>query len=285
MENKPLLCSLLNIEFPVIMAPMFLVSNEAMIIEGIKAGITGCIPALNYRTTDDLRKAIRYIKKEAQGPFGINLIVNKSNFMYKEQMKVCCEEKVDFFITSLGSPEETINMAHQHGVKVFCDVTDVKYALKVEALGADAIIAVSKEAGGHAGPTSYKQLIDYMFLLDPYVTFNNPPFVNMYKVESVRTIALDDAKTLGDYDPNIAAYRERVNERVLITTDMNTNWASSVPGGANIQVYRFTPDYDDVYLTVTECSNRGLCNTFEGICECFHGYSGAACEVQTAIVS
>ena len=159
MENKPLLCSLLNIEFPVIMAPMFLVSNETMIIEGIKAGITGCIPALNYRTTDELRKAIRRIKEEAKGPFGINLIVNKSNFMYKEQLKVCCEEKVDFFITSLGSPEETIKMAHQHGVKVFCDVTDVKYALKVQALGADAIIAVSKEAGGHAGPTSYKTLI------------------------------------------------------------------------------------------------------------------------------
>jgi hypothetical protein len=126
---------------------------------------------------------------------------------------------------------------------------------------------------------------DYMFLLDPYQTFNNPPFLNMYKVESIRTVVLDDAKNLGGYDPSIAGLRERANERVLITTDLNTNWASSVPGGANIQVYRFTPDYDDVYHTVTECSNRGLCNTFEGICECFHGYSGAACEVQTAIVS
>ncbi len=157
--NKPKLCTLLNIEFPVIMAPMFLVSNEAMIIEGIKAGITGAIPALNYRTIDELRAAIRHIKTTVDGPFGINLIVNKSNFLYKEQLKVCCEEKVDFFITSLGSPEETIQQAHANGILVFCDVTDLKYAKKVESLGADAVIAVCKEAGGHAGPTSYTDLI------------------------------------------------------------------------------------------------------------------------------
>lgn len=156
---KPKLCELLGIDFPVIMAPMFLVSNEKMIIEGIKAGITGAIPALNYRDTLDLRKAIRKIKMESKGPFGINLIVNKSNFLYKEQLQVCCEEKVDFIITSLGSPEETIKKAKKYGVKVFCDVTDVNYAKKVESLGADAVIAVSKEAGGHTGPTSYEELI------------------------------------------------------------------------------------------------------------------------------
>jgi nitronate monooxygenase len=156
---KAKLCELLGIEFPVIMAPMFLVSDEKMIIEAIKSGITGAIPALNYRNTDDLRRAIRKIKSEANGPFGINLIVNNSNFLYKEQLQVCCEEQVDFFITSLGSPEETIKKARKHNIKVFCDVTDLNYALKVEALGADGVIAVCKEAGGHAGPTSYKELI------------------------------------------------------------------------------------------------------------------------------
>jgi nitronate monooxygenase len=159
-ETKSItICDLLGIEFPVIMAPMFLVSNEVMILEALKAGITGAIPALNYRTIDELRSTIQSIKSKTDKPFGINLIVNKSNFKYKEQLRVCCEEKVDFIITSLGSPEETILRAHEQGIKVFCDVTDVKFALKVEKLGADAIIAVNKEAGGHAGQLSYKQLI------------------------------------------------------------------------------------------------------------------------------
>ena len=141
------------------MAPMFLVSDEKMVVEALRSGITGAIPALNYKSTEDLRNAIRSIRQQVSGPFGINLIVNKSNFFYKDQLTVCCEEKVDFIITSLGSPEETIRLAHQHGVKVFCDVVDVKFAKKVEVLGADALIAVNKEAGGHAGSISYQDLI------------------------------------------------------------------------------------------------------------------------------
>lgn len=159
MTKKASLCEMLNIDFPVIMAPMFLVSNEEMTIQAIRNGITGAIPALNYRTVDDLRDAIRRIKKEVDGPFGINLIVNKSNFLYKQQLKVCCEEKVSYLITSLGSPAETIVMAKKYDVKVFCDVVDAAYARKVEDLGADAIIAVNKEAGGHAGPTPFSELI------------------------------------------------------------------------------------------------------------------------------
>tara|TARA_B100000508_G_scaffold141026_1_gene145273 strand:- start:46944 stop:47927 length:984 start_codon:yes stop_codon:yes gene_type:complete len=156
---KAPLSEMLNIDYPIIIAPMFLVSNVEMLIAGIKAGATAAVPALNYRTIDELRDAIRTVKKEAGGPMGINLIVNKSNFLYKEQLELICEEKVDYIITSLGSPQETIEKAHQHGIKVFCDVTDLKYAKKVESLGADALIAVNKEAGGHAGNISYEDLL------------------------------------------------------------------------------------------------------------------------------
>ncbi len=158
-KQRKLLTDLLPVSYPVIMAPMFLVSNEQMIVEAIRAGITGAIPALNYRTVDELREGIRRIKQQTDGPFGINLIVNKSNFLYKEQLELICKEKVAFIITSLGSPEETIRKAHESGVLVFCDVTDLKYAQKVEQLGADALIAVNREAGGHAGQISYETLI------------------------------------------------------------------------------------------------------------------------------
>lgn len=153
------LSELLGIRYPIIVAPMFLVSNTEMVIAAIKAGATAAIPALNYRTLDELRAAIKEVKQAADGPIGINLIVNKSNFLYKEQLAVICEEKVDYIITSLGSPEETIKMAKQHGVKVLCDVVNVEYAKKVEDLGADAIIAVNNKAGGHAGGSSFEELI------------------------------------------------------------------------------------------------------------------------------
>ncbi len=158
-SHRKSLTELLDIHHPIIMAPMFLVSNTKMIIAGIKAGITGAIPAMNYRTAEELRTAIKCIKKEVDGPFGINLIVNASNFLYKEQLEICCQEKIAFIITSLGSPEYVIQRAHAVGIKVFCDVTDKNYAQKVEKLGADAVIAVNKEAGGHAGNISYTTLI------------------------------------------------------------------------------------------------------------------------------
>ena len=151
--EKPDLKSILGIKYPIIMAPMFLVSNTKMVIEGMKSGVAGCIPALNYRTLEELRASINELKaaKVAGGSFGYNLIVNKSNVKYKEQLRVLCEEGVDFIITSLGSPEETINEAHKVGIKVFCDVTDLSFAKKVESLKADALIAVNNLAGGHRG--------------------------------------------------------------------------------------------------------------------------------------
>ncbi|NGY38911.1 nitronate monooxygenase [Flavobacterium sp. XN-5] len=159
--TKPSLTSLLNIDRPLIIAPMFLVSNTKMVIEGMKSGVAGCIPALNYRTLEELRASIVELKaaKVQGGSFGYNLIVNKSNLKYKDQLAVLCDENVDFIITSLGSPEETINAAHKVGIKVFCDVTDLAFAKKVESLGADALIAVNNLAGGHRGPKSPEALI------------------------------------------------------------------------------------------------------------------------------
>jgi nitronate monooxygenase len=158
---KPTLTSLLKINQPLIIAPMFLVSNTKMVIEGMKAGVAGCIPALNYRTLDELRASVVELReaKVAGGSYGYNLIVNKSNIKYKDQLSVLCEEKVDFIITSLGSPEETIRQAHKVGIKVFCDVTDLAFAKKVESLGADALIAVNNLAGGHRGNLGPEELI------------------------------------------------------------------------------------------------------------------------------
>jgi nitronate monooxygenase len=158
---KTRLAQMLTITYPIIQAPMFLVSNTAMVIEAMRHGIAGCIPALNYRTLEELRMSLKELKSEKVdgGSFGFNLIVNKSNVKYKSQLKVICEEGCDFIITSLGSPQETIRQAHKAGIKVFCDVVDLKFALKVEALGADAIIAVNNEAGGHRGNITPESLI------------------------------------------------------------------------------------------------------------------------------
>jgi nitronate monooxygenase len=148
---KTALTQMLGIRHPIIMAPMFLVTNPEMVIAAGNSGIAGCIPALNFRTVEDLEAGIKKMRAGTKGPIGINLIVNKSNIQYKKQLQKCLDLKVDFFITSLGSPEEVITESKKLGIKVFCDVIEEKMAKKVEDLGADALIAVNSGAGGHLG--------------------------------------------------------------------------------------------------------------------------------------
>ena len=156
---KTQLTEMLSIKYPIIMAPMFLVSNTKMVKSAVNSGITGAIPALNYRTISEFELALKELKEANCKPFGINLIVNKSNIKFKDQLRVCVENEVDYIITSLGSPKPVIDACKPKGIKVFCDVVDIKYAKKVEELGADAVIAVNSDAGGHSGPSKAKNLI------------------------------------------------------------------------------------------------------------------------------
>lgn len=153
---------MLGIQYPVIVAPMFLISNTSMVKSALDAGVTAAFPALNYRTDKELRDAIAEIKRHSPKPFGVNLIVNRSNPKYRSQLATLLELKVGFIITSLGNPKEVIDKCKPLGIKVFCDVVDLKYAKKVEALGADALIAVNDMAGGHAGNIPPKELIEML---------------------------------------------------------------------------------------------------------------------------
>lgn len=159
MAHTSLTDILVGIQYPIILAPMFLVSNEEMMIAAGNAGIAGCVPALNYRTDEAFRAAIKKIKAGTNKPIGVNLIANKSNIKLDEQLQSCIELGVNFIITSLGSPQKIIDACKPKGIKVFCDVVDLDYAQKVEAMGADAVIAVNNEAGGHAGNLSPEEII------------------------------------------------------------------------------------------------------------------------------
>jgi nitronate monooxygenase len=158
--SKLTLKEILGIEYPIIVAPMFLISNTKMVIEALKSGVTAAFPALNYRTDAELRSAVAEIRTITNKPFGVNLIVNRSNLKYKDQLNTLTELKVAYIITSLGNPKEVIDRCKPLGIKVFCDVTDLDYAKKVEALGADAVIAVNAQAGGHAGWIEPYPLVD-----------------------------------------------------------------------------------------------------------------------------
>jgi nitronate monooxygenase len=153
---------MLGIEYPIIAAPMFLVSNPELVAAVSNAGGLGTMPALNYRKAEEFEDGLKQIKDLTDKPFGINIIVNKSNILQDKHLELCMKYNVKMIVTSLGSPKNVIMAANGTETKVFCDVVDLKYALKVEEMGADAVVAVGAGAGGHAGTTVNSVLVPYL---------------------------------------------------------------------------------------------------------------------------
>lgn len=144
-----------KLEFPVIAAPMFLVSGPDLVCACCINGIGGTFPALNQRTTDGYAAWLNEIRETLDGkshaPFGINLIVHKTNPRLEADLKVTVEHKVPFVITSLGAVSDVVDAVHSYGGLVFHDVTNMRHAEKAIQAGVDGLILVSAGAGGHAG--------------------------------------------------------------------------------------------------------------------------------------
>jgi len=147
-----------GVKLPVIMAPMFLVSNVPMMEAAIANGVMGVFPSLNFRVEKKLEEVLTHLsayrrsKADSQGSYGVNLIVQQTNIWYEKHLELCVHHRVPFYITSLGNPSTVIKKAHSYGAKVFCDVTNLEHAQKAMQKGCDGFIAVGQGAGGHAGP-------------------------------------------------------------------------------------------------------------------------------------
>jgi len=156
-----------GMQVPVIGAPMFLVSRENLVSAVTNAGGMGTFPSLNYRTHEEFREALSNIKKSVGNkPFGVNLIAKvtskSENPRLYQDIDAIIEAGAALIITSLGNPAPIIEKARPRGIRVFCDVINLKHAMKVKEAGADALIAVAAGAGGHAGATSPFVLVPYL---------------------------------------------------------------------------------------------------------------------------
>lgn len=166
MDQTPVISTkitrMFSMKYPIIGAPMFLVSDVNMVTATSNAGGLGTVPALNFRPIEKYREALREIKQKTNGPFGVNIIAQSSNKFQDQHIDIALEENVPLIITSLGSPKAIIDRARNTQTKVFCDVIGLKHAAKVADMGAHGLIAVGSGAGGHGGETSLFALIPYL---------------------------------------------------------------------------------------------------------------------------
>jgi len=153
-----------QMRLPVIGAPLFIISNPALVIAQCKAGIVGSFPALNARPAEKLDEWLIEIKEalaehdatheRKAAPFAVNQIVHKSNDRLMHDVEACVRHEVPLVITSLGAREDVNKAVHSYGGIVMHDVINNRFAKKAIEKGADGLIAVAAGAGGHAGTQS-----------------------------------------------------------------------------------------------------------------------------------
>jgi len=151
-----------RLSLPVIAAPLFIISQPALVMAQCRAGVVGSFPSLNARPSGTFEAWLKQLQAElteADAPFAVNLIVHRTNTRLEEDLALCVKYKVPIVITSLGAREDVYAAVHSYGGIVMHDVIDDFFARKAVAKGADGLVAVAAGAGGHAGTISPFALI------------------------------------------------------------------------------------------------------------------------------
>ena len=140
--------SLFNIKYPLIQAGMIWASGWKLASAVSNAGGLGIIGA-GSMYPNVLREHIQKCKKATDKPFAVNVPMLYPNL--EEIMEIIMEEGVEIVFTSAGNPKTWTPTLKEKGIRVVHVVSSVKFALKSEAAGVDAVVAEGFEAGGHNG--------------------------------------------------------------------------------------------------------------------------------------
>ena len=151
-----------ELEIPLIVAPMFLVSTPAMTLAACSEGLMGSFPAHTARTSEifeewliETIEGLERLRGEASesriAPFAVNLVVHPSNARMADDLEKCIRYRVPVVLTSKGAPTDVVSRIHDYGGLVLHDVASKRHAEKALEAGVDGIIAVAGGAGGHTG--------------------------------------------------------------------------------------------------------------------------------------
>lgn len=147
---------MLGIKYPVFQGGMAWVADASLAAAVSNAGGLGLISSINAGT-EAVRNEIRKCRELTDKPFGVNVMLQAPNAGEIAQMVV--EEGVKILTTGAGSPAQYMPMWKEAGIKVIPVVASVALALKMQAAGADAVVAEGAESGGHVGELHTMPLI------------------------------------------------------------------------------------------------------------------------------
>src|SRR5690625_1121224 len=142
---------LLNIKYPIVQGGLAHLAYADLAAAVSTAGGLGQITAMSLSSPYQLRKEIKKVRTLTNKPFGVNFAIGQHNRPYQEMVQVAIEEEVPVISVTGGNPTGVLQMVEDHPIKKLVLVAAKRQAIKAEELGADAVMVVGQEGGGHIG--------------------------------------------------------------------------------------------------------------------------------------
>lgn len=153
---KSQICDILGIKYPIFQGGMAWIADAKLASAVSNAGGLGIISSINFGA-EAVREEIRKCKSMTDKPFGVNIMLQAPNA--SEIADLVVEEDIKILTTGAGSPSPYMDKWKAAGIKVIPVIASVAYALKMQELGATAVIAEGAESGGHVGDLHTMALI------------------------------------------------------------------------------------------------------------------------------
>ncbi|OQP08154.1 2-nitropropane dioxygenase [Geobacillus sp. 46C-IIa] len=151
MEWKTRVTELLGITYPIIQGGLAYLAYADLAAAVSNAGGLGQITAMSLESPERLREEIRKVKDKTDRPFGVNFAIGQHGRAFSHMLEAALYEGVRVVSVTGGNPAPFFEQLKGTGVKTLVLVAAVRQAVKAEELGADAVMVVGQEGGGHLG--------------------------------------------------------------------------------------------------------------------------------------
>lgn len=142
---------LLQVKYPIIQGGLAYLAYADLAAAVSNAGGLGQITAMSLRNPDLLRAEIHKVRTLTDKPFGVNFAIGMHGTGYDEMVRVAVEEEVPVVTMTGGNPAPIFDLLAETDIKKLVLVAARRQAQKAEQLGADAVMVVGQEGGGHLG--------------------------------------------------------------------------------------------------------------------------------------
>ncbi|AST92204.1 MULTISPECIES: NAD(P)H-dependent flavin oxidoreductase [Sutcliffiella] len=159
MEWSTRVTDLLNIKYPIIQGGLAYLAYADLAASVSNAGGLGQITAMSLSTPNDLRMEIHKVRKLTNQPFGVNFAIGQHGRPFEDMLNVAIEEEVPVISMTGGNPTPIFKRLENTNVKKLVLVAARRQAEKAEELGADAVMVVGQEGGGHLGKSDIGTMV------------------------------------------------------------------------------------------------------------------------------